>query len=274
MNARSWLATCNWSRDQYFCGAVALAKLPRGIGNGVGFVTGTPMSLPAHGSGRHPSAKGQPILIQAHSALWGSPPARPALAVQGLPLPHLAPAAMGRGERDLAAPGGRGPGPQGRTSGPAPEPPRSRRGRLVRGPGIPRARGMTTDDDPIYGLANGREAIVSRATGQWRVRSIFHLLDRQENRERVAGPDARNAPPHQHSQGLAQADLVLPPPAVAQAFEAAVAPIMQRLLNNLHQARAVSALRDALLLQLISGELRTGAVTREAPDLSPSQDRE
>lgn len=75
-------------------------------------------------------------------------------------------------------------------------------------------------------------------------------------------------------RALALVDLVLPPPAVAQAFEAAVAPIMQRILNNLHQARAVSALRDALLPQLISGELRTDAVTREAPELSPSQDRE
>lgn len=63
-------------------------------------------------------------------------------------------------------------------------------------------------------------------------------------------------------RALALVDLVLPPPEVALAFEAAVAPIMQRILNNLYQSGAVSALRDVLLPKLVSGELRTGTVIR------------
>ncbi|MCY4520622.1 MAG: restriction endonuclease subunit S [Caldilineaceae bacterium] len=63
-------------------------------------------------------------------------------------------------------------------------------------------------------------------------------------------------------RALALVDLVLPPAGVAQVFEAAVSPIMQRILNNLHQTRAVAALRDALLPKLVSGELRTDTVIR------------
>ena len=51
-------------------------------------------------------------------------------------------------------------------------------------------------------------------------------------------------------------DLALPPVSVSDAFESAVTPIMERLLNNLHQTSAVAALRDTLLPKLVSGELR------------------
>ena len=48
----------------------------------------------------------------------------------------------------------------------------------------------------------------------------------------------------------------MPPLDAAKAFESIVTPIMERILNNLHQFRTLSALRDALLPKLISGEIR------------------
>ena len=40
------------------------------------------------------------------------------------------------------------------------------------------------------------------------------------------------------------------------AFESIVTPIMERLLNDLYEIRALSALRDTLLPKLVSGEVR------------------
>ena len=50
--------------------------------------------------------------------------------------------------------------------------------------------------------------------------------------------------------------LALPPTSVANAFEHGITPIMDRLLANLHQTSAITALRDTLLPRLLAGELR------------------
>ena len=58
-------------------------------------------------------------------------------------------------------------------------------------------------------------------------------------------------------QTFAFVSLPMPPVSVAEAFECAVTPIMERILSNLHQASAFAALRDALLPRMVSGGLRT-----------------
>ena len=52
--------------------------------------------------------------------------------------------------------------------------------------------------------------------------------------------------------------LCLPETPVAQAFQNVVQPILKRIIANIHEARSLSALRDALLPRLVSGELRLG----------------
>ena len=51
-------------------------------------------------------------------------------------------------------------------------------------------------------------------------------------------------------------NLPLPPISVAKEFEFAVSPIMGRILRNLHQVGVLTALRDTLLPELISGKLQ------------------
>ena len=51
-------------------------------------------------------------------------------------------------------------------------------------------------------------------------------------------------------------DMVLPPVNVAEAFERNVNPIMEHILNDLHESRTLEAQRDALLSKLVSGELQ------------------
>ena len=51
-------------------------------------------------------------------------------------------------------------------------------------------------------------------------------------------------------------DMVLPPVNVTEAFECTVNPIMERILNNLHESQTLAALRDTLLPKLLAGELQ------------------
>ena len=55
--------------------------------------------------------------------------------------------------------------------------------------------------------------------------------------------------------------LCLPETAVARAFQDAVQPALERIVVNIHQSRALSALRDALLPRLVSGEIRLDDAT-------------
>ena len=57
-------------------------------------------------------------------------------------------------------------------------------------------------------------------------------------------------------QTFASVNLPLPAVSVAKEFECAVSPIMGRILGNLHQVGVLTALRDTLLPELISGKLQ------------------
>ena len=57
-------------------------------------------------------------------------------------------------------------------------------------------------------------------------------------------------------QTFASVNLPLPPVSVVKEFEFAVLPIMGRILRNLYEVGALTALRDTLLPELISGKLR------------------
>jgi hypothetical protein len=51
-------------------------------------------------------------------------------------------------------------------------------------------------------------------------------------------------------------EVVVPPHSIVEAFEQAVAPALECILNNLFECRTLAALRDTLLPKLLSSELR------------------
>ncbi len=61
---------------------------------------------------------------------------------------------------------------------------------------------------------------------------------------------------------LAGINFVSPPKRIFDAFEPAVAPMMQRIKSNLIESRTLTALRDALLPKLLSGEVRVKDVEK------------
>lgn len=55
---------------------------------------------------------------------------------------------------------------------------------------------------------------------------------------------------------MARYELVLPARPVAEAFAALIRPLISRIIASVHESRTLTALRDALLPKLLSGELR------------------
>jgi type I restriction enzyme S subunit len=53
--------------------------------------------------------------------------------------------------------------------------------------------------------------------------------------------------------------VVLPPLPIAAAFSDLIQPIIERITANIHESRALVALRDTLLPKLLSGEISVGA---------------
>lgn len=61
--------------------------------------------------------------------------------------------------------------------------------------------------------------------------------------------------PRTNWKDMARYELVLPDKDVALAYNSAVKPMLEQIIANVHESRTLSALRDALLPKLISGEL-------------------
>ena len=59
------------------------------------------------------------------------------------------------------------------------------------------------------------------------------------------------------SQAMNRYELCRPTDDVASEFQEHVTPILRRIVGNIHESRALTALRDTLLPKLISGEVRT-----------------
>jgi type I restriction enzyme S subunit len=61
---------------------------------------------------------------------------------------------------------------------------------------------------------------------------------------------------------MAQYAVVLPPVNLAEAFDATVAPMLDRIRANIHESRTLAQTRDLLLPRLMSGELRVAEAAR------------
>jgi type I restriction enzyme S subunit len=65
---------------------------------------------------------------------------------------------------------------------------------------------------------------------------------------------------------MARYQLVLPPEALAAAFTALVQPSVHRIIAGIHESHALSALRDALLPKLVSGDVRVPLGAQEVAE--------
>jgi type I restriction enzyme S subunit len=68
---------------------------------------------------------------------------------------------------------------------------------------------------------------------------------------------------------LASVESIYPPePAIIDAFEATLAPLMERILLNVQLAQTLATLRDTLLPRLISGQLRLPEAQQQVEEIA------
>ena len=63
-------------------------------------------------------------------------------------------------------------------------------------------------------------------------------------------------------QAMRRYELGRPTDTMASEFQRTVSPMLRRIVSNIHESRTLTALRDALLPKLISGEMRLGKTAR------------
>jgi len=114
---------------------------------------------------------------------------------------------------------------------------------------------------PIAGVCSTDILVISAKSMDWSAFLLMHLSS-----------DALVAHTDQCSTGtkmpraswdhISGYEATFPPAAVAQAFNAVITPMTERILAAIHESRTLAAIRDALLPKLISGEHRLNDAER------------
>ena len=91
--------------------------------------------------------------------------------------------------------------------------------------------------------------------------SLFHFFS-NEVVEFATTASVGTTIPYVRWDALERYEIALPPESRLEAFEKAVAPLVQRIAANGAESRTLAALRDALLPRLLSGELRVPAAAK------------
>jgi type I restriction enzyme S subunit len=135
-----------------------------------------------------------------------------------------------------------------------------------------RAQRVLRPGDTIVGTvrpANGSFAYITRedltgSTGFAVLRplscrrraAVYFAATAPKNIEALASLADGAAYPAVRPEAVIESDVVLPSPAVLDAFDAAVAPLLASAYASADQSHTLAALRDTLLPKLVSGELR------------------
>ncbi len=112
--------------------------------------------------------------------------------------------------------------------------------------------------------AINEHVFILRAKHPWMQRFMFFWLDLPSMTSEIISLNSNSAQPGINQAGVRQLPLLLPSPAVVEAFERLVAPLTDEIFEHCKQSRTLAALRDTLLPKLISGELRVRQMEPEA----------
>lgn len=106
--------------------------------------------------------------------------------------------------------------------------------------------------------------VVCEAYPQWFVH--FHLCEALPFFQGIAA-DKATTMGHIKREHLRQAELALPPEPVLKYATQHIAPIYARLLANERESLRLAATRDALLPQLLSGEVRLAGASKSVEEI-------
>jgi type I restriction enzyme S subunit len=96
--------------------------------------------------------------------------------------------------------------------------------------------------------------VVKPQNPRWGGYVLGHLCS-DELVNHVSAASTGTKMPRANWKDIARYEVMLPPEARAADFTETIAPLCERMLDNIHEARALAATRDTLLPKLMSGGL-------------------
>ncbi|WP_211235220.1 restriction endonuclease subunit S [Gemmobacter nectariphilus] len=120
---------------------------------------------------------------------------------------------------------------------------------------------------PVSGICSTDIVVVRPQTAQWAGFVIACISDD----DFVAYTDKTSTGtkmPRTSWSIMSKYPVVLPPANLAEAFNAAVAPMLDRIRASIHESRTLAQTRDLLLPRLMSGELRVAEAERLAEEVA------
>lgn len=126
---------------------------------------------------------------------------------------------------------------------------------------------------PVDGVCSTDILVIAPKEPEWFAFVLGHVSSDDFVNHTNAGATGTKMP-RTNWQDMARYEVVMPPKPVAEAFTQMTRPLIERINANIHTSRILTALRDALLPKLMSGEVgvrEAEAEPREARR-SPSEE--
>ncbi len=118
---------------------------------------------------------------------------------------------------------------------------------------------------PLDGVCSTDIVVLVPRTNQWFGFVLGHVSS-IEFVEYTNATSTGTKMPRTSWSDMARYQLVLPPEPLAAAFTALVQPSVDRIIAGIHESHALSALRDALLPKLVSGDVRVPLGAQEVAE--------
>lgn len=109
---------------------------------------------------------------------------------------------------------------------------------------------------PVDGVCSTDIVVIRPRTPAWNGFVLGHISSSQLV-EYTSCASTGTRMPRTSWKDMVRYGVVLPPVGMAEAYSQLIEPMMENIIALVHQSRALSALRDALLPKLVSGELPT-----------------
>jgi type I restriction enzyme S subunit len=115
---------------------------------------------------------------------------------------------------------------------------------------------------PVEGVCSTDILVISTTTPDW----FGFVLGHCSSDALVAHTDAMSTGtkmPRANWKDIAGYGVVLPPVKVAATFATLIEPMVARIIANIHESRTLTALRDTVLPQLLTGSITTGETSEK-----------
>lgn len=110
---------------------------------------------------------------------------------------------------------------------------------------------------PVSGICSTDIVVVRAAKPLWAAYTLS-IISSDDFVEHTNAGSSGTRMPRTNWKDMGSYETVIPPEEVAQAFENMLAPTRTRIIEGVHEAKSLAALRDSLLPKLMSGEIRVG----------------